>query len=725
MLLAFIIAIIGVILFSVYTSKLKDIIDREAKITLENVSAQNVINLKNVISSKQKLLNTIALSIGKGKKISNEEIIERLKLYKETDEFYHMGITGRDGICYTTRDKKADISQYEYFINGMNGISSISNSYISKDKSVVFNIFAVPVYREDEVDMLLTAAYKSSDFSKILNVSSFDGEGQSIVVDSKGTLVYELNNSEEGYFNANKNNYILQAMSTATNEDKDNFINYQYDGNEYLAYYEELGINDWYLISYVPKNYLYSNINILSKNIYIGSLIVYSVIILVLVILFIERSKYEKKILSILFIDDLTNEKNYEYLKVYFENMSENEKESKSLIVMDIDKFKVINIMHGSKVGDSLLKYIPLIFKELLPTDEIFRYQGDTFVAIINSTSREDIIKKIDKIEKRIKEDTDKKLIVPIRLSFGVCAFAEFNDLHSIYNNALISKNEIKGSVRKNINFFSQENKNSIIEKRKIETKFIEALRNNEFEVWYQPKYNMKTNEICGAEALIRWRDKSGQFISPAKFIPVLENSGQIVKLDEAVIEIVFKNIQEMKRLGVEIKPVSINLSRVHVDNLGIVNKIKKLLENYKINPSYISFEFTESVLIEYSEALNKIIFQLHEIGFKVDMDDYGTGSSTLKSLSYSDFDTLKLDKSFIDYIGNPKMNSIIKSTINMAKELDMQVIAEGVESIEQVNFLIKNNCDFAQGYYYSKPIDKNEYLSLLKENKIDFDRRI
>ena len=429
-----------------------------------------------------------------------------------------------------------------------------------------------------------------------------------------------------------------------------------------------------------------------------------------------EYIKYQKRISKIIFIDELTNEKNSEYMKLYFKYMSKKDKLDKYIVVMDIDKFKNINIMHGSDTGDKLLKYIPLIFKELLPNDEIFKYQADVFACIISGVSQEDIINKISKVQNRIREDIEKKLIVSMNLSFGVCSLQEFEDLHSIYNNALISKNEIKGNVNKKVNFFNEDNKNKIIENRKFESKFIDSLKNNEFEVWYQPKYDMKTNEICGAEALIRWREKDGQLISPAKFIPVFENSGQILQLDEVVIETTFKDIKEMDNLGLPVKPISINLSRMHVEHIGIVDKIRDLMKKYEVNPSYISFEITESALIKNNYLINKIVLKLQEIGFQVDIDDYGVGSSTLNSIYSSNFDTLKLDKSFVDNIGDLKMDIIIKSTINMANELGMKIVAEGVENKNQVEFLINNNCSIAQGYYYSKPLDKLSYFELLKK---------
>ena len=710
----------GLLLFLIYSSKLKQIIKEEAKIALENVSSQNIINLTSTISDKRNLLIELAKIIEGNKNFNIDHIIEELKLYSKTNRFYNMGIIDKHGIGHTTLGEKLDLSEYDYFINGMNGFSEITSGHISEDGKGILNIFTVPIYMEDKVEMILTATYKASDFSKLINITSFDGKGQSMVVDSSGNLVSQVHdiNSDElkEIYKFNNKNDTLNILKGSIGKGDEDMISYQYLGEDYLAYYEKVGINDWYLISYAPKKEVYKNIQSINEIILKAYIFMYISIIIFLLIFFKEYINYQKKISKIIFIDELTNEKNGEYLKVYFKDMSKADKLGKYAVVMDIDKFKNINLMYGSNIGDELLKYIPSIFKDLLPNDKIFKFEADVFVGIICGDSQENITNKISKIQNRIKEDIEKKIIVPMNLSFGACSLEEFEDLHSIYNNALISKNEIKGNVNQKINFFNEDNKNKIIENREIESKFIDSLKNNEFEVWYQPKYDMKTNEIYGAEALIRWREKDDKLISPAKFIPVFENSGQILELDETVIEITFQNIYEMEKLGLDIKPISINLSRVHVENIGIVDKIKDLMEKYKINSSYISFEITETALIENNYLINEIVRNLQKIGFEVDIDDYGTGNSTLNSLYSSNFNTLKLDKSFIDNIGDSKMDIIIKSTINMANKLGMKIVAEGVENKEQVKFLLENNCSIAQGYYYSKPLDKLSYFELLKK---------
>lgn len=704
-------AIVGLITVSSYNKKLKELIKEESKITLQEASSQNIFNLNSIIDEKQGVLKYLAQAIKNSNNFDIEDNLKILKLYEEFNNFYDMGIIDKNGDCYTTLGEKFNVSKYSYFmkaINGSNGVYSGYNTSSGEDVTV----FTEPVYLNNEAQIVLISTYKSKDFSNLLNIPSFDNNGNVLVLDSQGTLVADTYN-KDGIYN-NKED-IIEAIYNSKNS-SENFVEFDYLGNEYLAYYEATGINDWYLISYVPKEYVYKNLDKINSMIVINNIVVYLIIIVLIIILFNSYVKYQKKISSIIFIDDLTEQKNVEYLKFEFQNMNDKDKQDKSLVVMDIDKFKIINIMYGSEVGDNLLKYIPKAFNEVSPNDQIFKGNGDLFVIIINSTSKEEIINKIRIFENRIREDFEKKIIVPMYLSFGVCSFDKFDDLHSIYNNALISKNEIKGNVNNNISFFTEESKNKIIENRKIEDDFMYSVKNNEFEVWYQPKYNMTTNKIYGAEALVRWRKKDGSLIPPSKFIPVFENTGQIAKLDEFVIETVFKNIKETKELGLDIKPISINLSRVNIYNLDIVDKIKELSEIYKINSDDVSFEITESALIENNTSINELIKKLHKLGFRVDMDDYGVGTSTLNSLFASDFDTLKLDKSFIDYIGNEKMDTIIKSTIRMAKELNLKIIAEGVETKDQVEFLINNNCNIAQGYYFSKPLNKHDYFSLYKE---------
>ncbi|MCR1951200.1 GGDEF domain-containing protein [Clostridium sp. DSM 100503] len=715
------ILIIGVFLFRYHNRRLSDLIDKEARAKLKNVSSQNVIAMQAEIEAKQKVLESLAKSIEdiNSNKILN--IVENLKIYSKSYGFYNMGIINKGGICYTTLGEVLDLSKYDYYKNGMNGIAGVSKSYFSEDKQFMLNIFTFPIYNGNDVEMILTATYKSEDFYNILNIDSFNGEGKSVVVDKLGNLVSNPNKIYDRDFNVFhklkvEDSELYKVVQENVSREESGFISYNYEEEDYLIYYEPLNINDWYLISYVPNRRVYQNADIIFRGIHIESALFYITFILAAGIFILSYNKYQKKISYLIFIDELTKERNYQCLRLHFENMKQIDRKNKSLVVFDIDKFNVINIMHGTDIGDDVLKYIVRIFKEVLPNDELYKDKADAFIGILYHDDKEEIIKKLNMLDYRIKTDIERNEVIPIKISMGICSLDNSESLHSVYSNALMAKREIKDKMNQSYKFFDEQNKRTIIDNKRIESEFSEALKNDEFEVWYQPKYDMRNKKICGAEALIRWRKKDGSLISPAKFIPVFENNGQIIQLDEEVIRKVCKDIKEMSYLGYQIHPISVNLSRMHLEYQGIVERIEALLEKYDIDSSKIAFEITESVFINNNDKLNSIVDELHKLGFKVEMDDYGTGISALSSISRSSFDTLKLDKSFIDNIGNPKMDIIIKSTIDMAKKLNMKIIAEGIETQEQVEFLIANNCFVAQGYYFSKPVPKNEYISLLSK---------
>ena len=711
--LVFLVSIISGFLFIYYQQNFKRYMHIEARSTLENVSSQNALAIEKQLTERQHVLELLASSLGETYNFKIPDMLEKLSYYKDSYNFYNMGIINKNGICYTTLGEQLDLSSYDYFTNGMKGIASITKSYLSEDQSVFLNIFTYPIYKGNNVELLLTATYDSNLLAQLLEMPSFNGKGRSIIIDKDSSLVIQSDGLSNNDILFQYSNY-KELFESDANQLKSNFIECTLNDIEYLVYYEPLNINNWYIVSFIEKAYVYENSKIIANNMTFAVLLIFSILLLFAGILIISYNKYQVKLSQIIFIDSLTQEKNLECLKLDFKRMSRSERKNKSLIIIDIEKFKTINLLYGSQVGDTLLKYIFRAFKSELPSDTLYKDNADIFVGIISHKTKKELIEKLEKLHNRLERDIDEHVIVPITISIGVCSIDNSDDLHHIYSNALIAKNHIKGNFNKHFCFYDESFSTQIIENTQIESRFPTALQNHEFEVWYQPKFNMKNNSIFGAEALVRWRNPDGSLLSPAKFIPVFEQNGQIIQLDKEIIEIVCKDLNELKNQGCPIVPVSINLSRLHLNHYGVIDTIKTLTKKYNIDPTNLTFEITESALIDDHVSINNIITELHNMGFGVDMDDYGTGTSTLSSLSSSNFDTLKLDQSFISKIGNQKMDIIVKSTISMVTQLNMNVIAEGIEEKAQVEFLIKNNCYIGQGYYFSKPLHKNDYIRLL-----------
>jgi len=238
-----------------------------------------------------------------------------------------------------------------------------------------------------------------------------------------------------------------------------------------------------------------------------------------------------------------------------------------------------------------------------------------------------------------------------------------------------------------------------------LEKDFFEALRNDEFKVFLQPKFDIKTEKVVGAEALVR-REKNGKLIMPNSFILEYERMGIITQLDMFVFECVCKKLKEWSKKGYMLLPIAINESRKVLYNKNHVNELKDLVEKYKVSPNLIELELTETAVVENIESAKEAERKVHSLGFIVSMDDFGVGYSSFYMLKNINIDILKIDKSFSDEVLDDKRGRIILETIiEMAKKLQIKTVAEGIETKQQVEYLKQIGCDMVQGYYFEKPL--------------------
>lgn len=244
------------------------------------------------------------------------------------------------------------------------------------------------------------------------------------------------------------------------------------------------------------------------------------------------------------------------------------------------------------------------------------------------------------------------------------------------------------------------------------------AIAKDEFLVYYQPKYDISNEKLHGAEALIRWKYHGAELLSPGRFVPILEVGGLISKLDDIVLHKVCANMKQWKEEGKALYPVSVNLSRKRLGKPDLVGHLTDIVDAYDVPHELIDFEVTESAAYDDEGIMIKIINGLKEKGFKISMDDFGTGYSSLALLTIIPMDTIKIDKSFVDGIGlenkDIKSCTLINHIISMTRDLNFTCLAEGAEKKEQVDLLREFGCEIVQGYYYSKPVPKEEYEKLL-----------
>ena len=385
-----------------------------------------------------------------------------------------------------------------------------------------------------------------------------------------------------------------------------------------------------------------------------------------------------------------------------------------AMIVFDIEKFKVINDLFGMRVGDLVLIHLADVLKELvLPPNAYCRMHSDVFCICITYETKGDIIRFIERVKKRIESN---KFEFEIKTSYGVYLPEDESGLevNLMCDRAALAKKKIKDNAMQFCAFYDEEYRTEILKNNRIEAEMEQALKDRQFVMYLQPKFDLESGEIVGAEVLARWNHPTRGMVQPNDFIPLFERNGFIMRLDEYMWEEACKAIQSWRTEGRKEFPVSVNVSRYHIFNRKIESILENLLQKYELTPGALSLEITETMFFDNSDELYGLLKRLQEMGFRLEVDDFGSGYSSLNMLRTVPVDVIKIDKGFLDdTLNSEKGKVVIRHTIAMAKELQLQIIAEGVETTEHVNFLKGSNCDVAQGFYFARPMPLEEFNQL------------
>lgn len=388
-----------------------------------------------------------------------------------------------------------------------------------------------------------------------------------------------------------------------------------------------------------------------------------------------------------------------------------------ALVSVDIDKFKNINGLLGYQEGNKLLiKFVNTISSKLKLGELFCRSNADKFLIMAEYDTEEAIFIRmnglIDFVSDALRKDYPSLHIV-VAGGMYITAVGDM-EIGLAIDKANIARKSIKGSHKSRIAVYDDKIHRRLAKEKSVEARMVSALSNNEFVVYMQPKIELSSKKIVGAEALVRWKTDSGALIPPNDFIPIFEKNGFINQLDFYVYEKVFEKMRDWMRSAKRLIPVSINISREHITDKNFVSKLKNLVNHYNIPPNLVELEITESMFLNETRPLLVLLDELKAIGFNLSIDDFGTGYSSLNLLRHLKMDVLKLDKEFFGReLVSKKESIVLTNVVRMAKELGMIVLSEGVETKEQDSYLTEIGCDLAQGYYFSKPMPMSE-LELL-----------
>ncbi len=681
------------------------------------------------------------------------------------DSFFVVNSNG-DSII-SSEENIINIRDREYFEEAMKGKSIVSNPIFSKATGEPISVVASPIMDDNgEVIGIIGGTITLDSMFKFIDNFKVDDEySYSYIIDKEGLIITHPDEEYILNFNIIDNINLIdkdtkKIMGKEILDLDKGVLEYTHEGVKTWAYFSEIPNTDgWRIVTKIPHDYITSPIKRISTSLFlVGAIIVF---ISIFFNIFNAKkisdpiiklkdtitkntsggmkkveidSNDEIGVLAKSFnhmmevISDLTY---YDPLtklparKVFDEQLARaikhcnRNKENLGVVIIGIDKFKNVNDAFGLNVGDNILRQVSIRIKGTVRQEDVVtRITGDEFAILFPEIQGErDVVQYTEEIIKYIKlpfkcDDN----IINISVSGGIAFYPKDGKTkEALVKNANIALHKAKHSGGGSYQLYNSTMKQELLEQLEFEKMISGALDRGEFSLNYQPIVEIDTLEITGIEALLRWNHPVSGMISPVKFIPIAEENGLIIPLGKWVLETACKQIKEWHNKGLKKILVAVNISLKQFQDKGFVEMVQRILKETGLEPQYLCLEITESVAMENEDYAIKVLNKLKTMGIKVAIDDFGTGYSSLEYLTKFPLDTLKIDKSFILNIKDNENDASIASTIiAMGHNLKLGVTAEGVETLEQLEYLKSQKCNNIQGYLFSKPVDGKALEQLL-----------
>ena len=719
-----------IVTVSVVFNNIKTNLELEIISSLSEEAEENAALIKKEIDAKFGVLQSFANELSS----TGDEIAEirDMQSFVEVYNFRRMGFVDLNGIAKTTDGFEKDLSFREFYQVGLKGESFITESLqdtVGDYTEDMINILSVPVYdNKGEIKGVLFATYLTEKFHEVIFSDSFQGEGYTYIVAGDGDVISSYGDGmQKEYDNifiytgdaAQYDDAIQEKVENDMREKISRVgIGVNEDNDKYFYCYKPLEIEsadmNWYIFSIEPKSVLDERMHPIMRDIQFLTVILICILVMANIIFLYYNVRRRQELFRLAYKDSITGGDNFSNFK---EKAKKYENTEGYVIALDISEFKLVNNVCGNARGDEVLKAIwDVIMANCNDNEQAARVNADRFVIFWIERSKKTVTYRIEKLINEI-EGISEQLSVPrLYPVIGIRAVEKLDDADKRYGEALRAKALVKNRRDRHYAFYDEIDYDTIVENKKLENGFEKALADKKFEVWYQPKFNSHTGKIVGSEALIRWRADDGSLISPGRFIPLFEKNGNIIRLDEYVFREVCRQQKEWQKEGIQILPVSVNISRFSLYYSNVVEKYERIINYYDVDHKYVQIEITESAIIE-NTVIVELIQKFHDAGFDILLDDFGSGYSSLASLNQMPFDTIKLDKSLVDYVGNENGEKLLKFIVQLVQSLGMKITAEGVEYKEQLDFLENLNCDDIQGFYFSKPLMLADFSAKLTEN--------
>ncbi len=698
----------------------------EVQLSAKEIS-EDIVNKFAALETIQEM---ISLSYGIG-----PETVGVLQSSKERYGMDYLAVVDRDYVYYDNEGDVVPETRTEAIKEAMTGKHVVARSV--DDTSGDGVVFCVPCVDGNEVIGVLVAKADREDLLGKLSVKP--QEGTELVVDAAGEVVLMADDfgnylggisweelSANGASWKSKVQFDEEmklkgcAVASATNK---------YGEDIYFAAANVGGYEEFYVVRLTSSEVVEKEIRHSMLQIYFMMVVMTVVILGVSIFALAAYIRNRKEVYNAAYVDQLTGIPSKAKHKMDAQELIDKRETRYAYVTFDVDNFKYINEMFGYEYGNKVLICIAKVLQRYAKENELYaRISSDNFALLLEDTGTEkELTERIKALFGQIVEYREDEFSAgSLNFSCGVYRIEGKMDINVVRANANLARTESKKSVLDDIVYYDETMKNRRVEEKELEYEAEDALEKKEFLVYFQPKYDVDSERIIGAEALVRWNHPVRGMLSPGLFVPVFEANGFITRVDLYVLERVCELIEAWIEAGIPPICISVNLSRVHLHERDLVSRLKEVVQRHNIPSEYIEFELTESAFYEETESLLRVMAEIKAAGFRLSMDDFGSGYSSLNLLRRLPVDVLKLDKVFLEDCDEgddeTRGKRIVMHVISMAKDLKMEVLAEGVETSDQKEFLQSANCDMIQGYYYARPMPMKEFELLYKGQRCCLD---
>lgn len=708
------------LLASLYTMNLSHSLYDETNEYLKEIALQTASSINNKINENQTQLETMSTFIQESELSLDETINYFHQVAQKRTEIKRFGIADIDGNAVTSDQQKFNIQTRDYFQKSMQGEFATSSTISDFVDEQSINVHSVPIYNQNnKIDGVLFATFYNDKLANTLSNASFNNNGYSLIFDTTGQIILtppeiEKDETINSITDLSINKDIQMKDIDINNTGVISFEDHNHQTN-YLVYSNVKDVN-WLVASIFPKDIVTQKIQRFIQTAFLTWLFIgFGMSALITYVYFIQK-KNKIQVAKLAYEDGLTQHYNFNQ---FIELCKQNKQMSHFVLInCDIKGFKWFNEIYGEGIANELLKTTIECMKDFTQDNELYcRENDDHFALLLYKDTSENIEKRLLQLAHDIRYYFNKKHATSqFYFHFGVYMISDKEtDITSAFKKTQYVKNTLKELSQDDVTFYNEDIFQKQLFAQQIEQKFYDSLKNHDFKVYIQPKINLSNGLVHTGEALVRWQHPELGLMSPAQFIPIFEKNGMLEALDLFVLEEILK-VLEKWRHGNQIEVcISINVSRSYLFNEGYVDKLLNLVNKYDVLPKQIEIEITETTALNHKIELISILERLRSHHLRIALDDFGSGYSSLNMLKDYPIDVVKVDQEFFrtNSLTQQRSQIIIEEVIELCHKLQIQVVAEGVETKEQDEFLRHQHCDYIQGYYYFQPMPVEEFENM------------